>query len=238
VNTYRHLLNTATLSVLALLSTQTAHATEGTMPGEQSIYGAIGPFGASIGYEHRFGEFGNGHWGSRVLINSGNFGGARRQGGHDDLSGNRYDQQLKMGGGMSTLLDYHPSLGSGWRLTGGLILSRIKTDLTGRPDAQGNYNIHGHTYSAAQVGALTGQLKYDPALLYVGGGWESRTAGAKGWRFVSDAGVFVTDRAQASLHGSNAAGNPALQADLDAEQGELRKRGLGLVVQLGAAYVF
>lgn len=230
-------LRTAMLALLAALSALPIRAACAADK-DESIYGAFGPFGASIGYEHRFGTFGNGHWGSRVLVNTGNFGGAKQPGGDDELSGNRYEQRLKVGAGISTLLDYYPSLDSGWRITGGLILSRIKTDLTGRPDAQGNYNFHGHSYNATQVGALTGQLKYDPVLLYAGGGWESAAAGARGWRFVSDAGVFVTGRAKTTLNASNAAGNAALQADLNAARGDLSKRGLGLVLQMGAAYAF
>lgn len=234
MNTQRQL-NAAMLALLTLVSAGVAHAAESTQAADQSVYGAIGPFGASVGYEHRFGDFWGGHWGTRLLVNS---GGLAHASGHSDLSGNRYDTRLKTGPGISSLFDYYPSLDSGWHLTGGVILSRIKTDLTGKPDAQGNYSINNRSYSAAQVGTLTGQMKYDPTLLYLGGGWESAAAGAKGWRFVSDAGVFVTGKASTTLTATGAASNPALQADLNAERSQLDKRGVGLLVQLGAAYAF
>lgn len=232
MHTVRHL--AITIGLLALCSTG-AQAAEAIAPADQSVYAAWGAFGASLGYEKRFGDSWGGHWGTRLLVNTGGIG---HDSGHSDLSGNRYDNHIKTGAGISSLFDFYPSLDSGWHMTGGVILSRIKNDLTGRPDAQGNYNLNDHVYSAAQVGTLTGHMKYDPTLLYLGGGWESAAAGTKGWRFVSDAGVFVTGKAKTTLTATGAAGNPGLQADLNAERSQLDKRGAGVLVQLGAAYAF
>ncbi len=220
---------------LIVLGSSGAQAAEANTAADQSLYAGFGAFGASVGYEQRFGDFLGRHWGTRLLFNTGTM---RHDSGHGDLSGNRYDLRLKTGGGISSLFDYYPCLDSGWRVTGGVILSRIKTDLSGKPDGQGNYSLNDRVYSAAQVGTLTGQMKYDPALIYLGGGWESTPAGAKGWRFVSDAGVFVTGKAKTTLTATNAANDPALQADLNAESGQLGKRGLGVMAQLGAAYAF
>lgn len=222
-------------SSLIAWSATGAHAAETAAPTDQSVYAALGSFGASVGYEKRFGDFWGGHWGTRLLVNTGSLGHGRT---HADLSGNRYDIKVKTGAGISSLFDYYPSLDSGWRVTGGVILSRIHSDLTGQPNGQGNYSLNDHVYSASQVGTLTGQLKYNPTLLYLGGGWESTAAGAKGWRFVSDAGLFMTDKAKATLTATGAASNSALQADIQAERAQLEKRGLGLMVQLGAAYAF
>ncbi len=219
---------------LIAMGANEAQAAETTMA-DQSVYAGFGAFGASTGYEQRFGSLLGKHWGTRLLVNT---GGIRHDSGHEDQNGNHYDARLKTGAGISSLFDYYPSLDSGWHISGGVILSRIKTDLSGRPDAQGNYSLNDHNYSAAQVGTLTGQMKYDPALLYLGGGWESRPSDAKGWRFVSDVGVFVTGRAETTLSSTNAGQNQALQADLDAESGQLNKRGLGVMVQIGAAYAF
>lgn len=221
-------------SVVALGSTS-AQAVEAGAPADQSVSMTWGTFGASAGYEQRFGNFWGGHWGTRLLANS---GGVRVDSGHGDLSGNHYDTKVKTGAGISSLLDYYPSLDSGWHLTGGVIISRVKNNLTGRPDEQGNYNINNHVYSAAQVGTLKGQMKYNPTLLYAGGGWESAAAGTKGWRFVSDAGVFVSGKAKTTLTATGAATNPALQADLNAERGQISKRHTGAMLQLGAAYAF
>lgn len=226
---------TAGLAALGSLNSLSAHAADAAAPVDQSVYAAWGAFGASVGYEQRFGTFWGGHWGTRLLVNTGGIG---HDSGHADLSGNRYDTHVKTGAGISSLFDYYPSLDSGWHVTGGVILSRIKNDLTGRPDAQGNYNLNNHVYSASQVGTLTGHMKYDPTLLYLGGGWESAASGTKGWRFVSDAGVFVTGKAKTTLTSTNAATNAALQADLNAESSQLDKRGVGVSIQLGAAYAF
>lgn len=220
---------------LIVLGASEAQAAEATTPADQSVYVGFGAFGASAGYEQRFGSLLGKHWGTRLLLNT---GGLRHDSGHEDQNGNHYDAQLKTGAGISSLFDYYPSLDSGWRMTGGVILSRIKIDLSGRPDVQGNYSLNNHNYSATQVGTLTGQVKYDPALLYFGGGWESTPSDAKGWRFVSDVGVFFTGKAETSLTSTNAGNNQALRTDLDAESGQLNKRGLGVTVQLGAAYAF
>lgn len=226
---------TALAAGLILLVSSGAHAAESSPAADQSLYAGLGALGASVGYEQRFGDFLGRHWGTRLLVNTGSL---RHDSGHEDLSGNRYDTRLKTGAGISSLFDYYPWLDSGWRVTGGVILSRIRTDLAGRPDAQGNYSLNDHVYSAAQVGTLSGKMKYDPGLIYLGGGWESPPANARGWRFVSDVGVFVTDKARTTLTSTNVGINPALQGDLAAESGQLDKRGLGVMVQLGAAYAF
>lgn len=232
MNIARHIVFAAGFIVLG---SNCAQAAEATAAADQSVYVGFGAFGASVGYEKRFGDLPGRHWGTRLLVNT---GGVRQRSWHEDRSGNYYDTRLKAGAGLSSLFDYYPCLDCGWRLTGGVILSRIKADLSGRPDSQGNYRFNDHVYNAAQVGTLTGQMKHAASLLYLGGGWESTPAGAKGWRFVSDAGVFVAGKAKATLASTNAAGNPALQADLHAESDRIDDRGLGILVQLGAAYAF
>jgi hypothetical protein len=197
-----------------------------------SAYGVYGAFGLGVGYAHRTSE----HWVSRIQLNSGGLG---RSHGHAEIGDVRYDTRARTGAGFSTLTDYYPSASSGFHLTGGLVWSHLNPELTGQPDGQGSYRINHHTYSAAEVGTLKARLKYDPVNLYLGGGWESAPITQPGWRFVSDAGLFTPlTRAKATLTATGAAGNAALQADLDAERDALRKRGLGVAISLGAAYSF
>jgi hypothetical protein len=197
----------------------------------QSVYGSWSAFGASVGYAHRV----NAHWLARAQLNTGNPAHSK---GHATLDGIRFETSARTGGGFSTFSDYYPSTGSGFHLTGGLIYSQIKPELTGQADGQGNYQLNGHSYTAAQVGTLSAHLKNRPLNLYLGGGWESAPIEAKGWRFMSDAGLFTSGRPQVSLTATGANSNPALQADLDAERSRLVKGSLGLSLQLGAAYAF
>jgi opacity protein-like surface antigen len=221
----------ASLALLAAaLATPGVSAQEAAQA--SSVYGVFSAFGLGVGYAHRTSE----HWVSRIQLNS---GGLVRSRGHTDIGDVHYDTRVRTGAGLSTLTDYYPSSSSGFHLTGGLVWSRLNPELTGQPDGQGGYRINHHSYSAAEVGTLKARLKYDPVNLYLGGGWESAPITQPGWRFVSDVGLFSPlTRAKATLTATGAAGNAALQADLDAERDALRKRGLGVSVSLGAAYSF
>jgi hypothetical protein len=155
-----------------------------------------------------------------------------------ELEGNRYDLRQRAGPGLSLLADYHPWHDTGWRLTGGLVVARFKTTLTGRADGAGNYAINDRSYSTAQVGTLGGTMKSKPVNLYLGGGWESRPAGAAGWRFVSDLGLLVMGKSRTTLTASAGSGNAALQQDLAAEGRQLNRPGLGLLGSVGVAHGF
>lgn len=224
----RHLVMTAALCAVSAFS---AHAQETSDRKAQSVYTMISPFGLSVGYAHRTAP----HWVSRVQLNTGS---PETSNGHLDLGSNRYDIKQKTGAGLSTFTDYYPSLDSGWRLTGGFVISRVKLGLTGQANGQGNYRLNDHDYSAAQVGTLTGKLRFNPVNLYLGGGWESGPIETKGWRFVSDAGLIYGGKASATLTATGADTNAALQADVNAERSRLEKNGLGVMIALGAAYSF
>lgn len=55
---------------------------------------------------------------------------------------------------------------------------------------------------------------------------------------MSDAGLLLASKAEVTFNASGASTNPALRQDLDAERGQLAKRGVGVVASLGAAYGF
>lgn len=196
-----------------------------------SAYGVVGPFGVGVGFGRRIAP----HWAARFQVNSGVSLGVN---GDFTEHGVRYDSRYRSGAGFSTLVDYYPSLDSGWRLTGGVVYAPIKPELTGRPDAQGNFTLNNHVYTAAQVGTLKGRQKVGSDFLYLGGGWESAPLGTPGWRFVSDLGLFYGGRSSAKLNASNEGANPALAADVQAERKRLEKQGLGLALSLGVAYGF
>lgn len=206
-----------------------SHAEDFTQ--QQTVYGSISPFGVGVGWGHRINE----HWSNRIYLNSGTLG---HPTSHGDLNDNRYALTWKASPSLAAMTDYFPWADSGWRLSAGLITANSHLDIKGQPNAQGQYTLNHHSYTAAQVGELKGRLKHGPLNLYMGGGWESAGAGDKGWRFVSDIGIFYAGRASSTLEASGAAGNAALQADLEAERRSLRKQGFGAAVSLGAGYSF
>lgn len=198
-----------------------------------SVYATLGTQGLSLGVIELNGP---GDFSARVLLHSGSLAGIK----HNDVEfeGSRYDLRQRFGPGVSVLGDWRPWHGTGWRLTGGLVVSRLNTTLAGHSDSAGNFQINGHAYSVAQVGQLQGKLRHKPVSLYVGGGWESKPQGAAGWRFVSDLGLVLMARPSVTLEATNGAGNPALQQDLAAARHDLAKPGAGLVGSVGVAYGF
>lgn len=233
----RHSIHPLTMLTLALAlacaCAQPAAAQSSAPPAHSTAYAGIGPLGVSVGLQAWRGP---GDFSARVLLHSGSLSADKRNA--VDLQGIDYDVRQRFNPGISLLGDYRPWHDTGWRLTGGLVVSRLTATLAGRPDSAGNYAINGHLYNVSQVGLLEGRLRYKPVNLYLGGGWESKAPGSAGWRFVSDLGLLVTAKPTVTLTGSAAAGNTALQQDLAAEQRSLRKPGLGLVGSIGMAYGF
>jgi hypothetical protein len=70
----------------------------------------------------------------------------------------------------SGLLDWYVLTGS-FHLTAGIYAGNTRVDVNGRPH-DGTYTINGTPYTAAQVGSLSGQLKFGNSVKpYVGLGW-------------------------------------------------------------------
>lgn len=230
----RHSTQLATITTLLALASACAQPAAAAEPEARSTVSAsVGELGVSLGLlEFR----GPGDLSARLLLHTGGL--AAENCNAVDLQGIDYDVRQRFGPGVSLLGDYRPWHDTGWRLTSGLVVSRLNTTLSGRPDGAGNYVINGRTYNVSQVGLLNGKLRYKPVSLYLGGGWESKAPGSAGWRLVADLGVLLMAKPTVTLTGSNAAGNTTLQQDLAAEQRELRKPGLGLVGAIGFAYGF
>lgn len=230
----RHSTRLATITtLLALASAWAQPATAAEPEARSTVSASVGELGVSLGLlEFR----GPGDFSARLRLHTGGL--AAENCNAIDLQGIDYDVRQRFGPGVSLLGDYRPWHDTGWRLTSGLVVSRLNATLKGRPDGAGNYAINGHTYNVSQVGLLEGKLRYKPVSLYLGGGWESNAPGSAGWRLVADLGVLLMAKPTVTLTGSNAAGNTTLQQDLAAEQRDLRKPGLGLVGSIGFAYGF
>lgn len=144
------------------------------------------------------------------------------------------------------LLDWYPSKDSGFRFTAGLAFNGNKIQARGEPDAGGNFNIGGNTYSAATAGAVKGKVSFNKIAPYLGVGWGRGAEKEQGWSFSTDVGVLFQGNARTSLSSSGCSAGAAvcsqLSADLARENRELRKEAdrfrLYPVVRIGVSYKF
>jgi hypothetical protein len=90
---------------------------------------------------------------------------------------------------VSLLGDWYPFAGA-FRTTLGLVANGNKATLTATPNASGSYTFNGVTYTAAQVGSYSGELKFNSMAPYLGIGWGNPVAKDKTWGFVTDIGVL------------------------------------------------
>ena len=162
-------------------------------------------------------------------------------------SGIDYDARLRLRS-VSALADWYPAEGV-FRLSAGIIGNNSKFDLTGKPSAGSTFTINNTTYSAAQVGSVTGDVTFNKAAPYIGIGWGNPVAKGRGWSFVADVGVLYQRSPKAALRVTCGAAVPAatcnqLQSDVAAEQNQLRDSFTGTkyewypVLSVGASYQF
>lgn len=132
-----------------------------------------------------------------------------------------YDAEFKLANA-AAYLDWHPFAGR-FRLSGGVVVNDSSVDGTGRPDADGNYEIGGTTFTAAQVGTLTGTGTLDRAAPYLGLGWVFGAGDGRGFTLSLDAGVVFQGSVDVALRstGGTLSGDPILQDALAAEAAEL-----------------
>jgi hypothetical protein len=175
---------------------------------------------ASIGV--RFGTLGVGgevaklvtsHLGLRVGANFLNYSTSRTE---SDIS---FDAKLKMKG-MSALVDLFPGSRGSFHLTGGIMTNPVEITATGVPSGTGTYEINGTTYTAAQVGTLTGSGKWPKTSPYAGFGFGTPAASKGGLKFVFDLGAVIS-KPTITLSASNQ--DPTLQANVAAQQAKTQK---------------
>ena len=139
------------------------------------------------------------------------------------------------------LLDLHPFPTSSFRLSGGIIVNNNKTDASGKP--QGSYTIGGTTYTAAEVGSLTGKIEFNSTAPYLGIGWGNAVAKGSPIKISFDAGVMFQGTPKVSLTGNGSlASDPTFKANVAKEEATIRDTTDNLkyypVVALGVAYKF
>ena len=155
-------------------------------------------------------------------------------------SGNPYNLHLNLASGQG-LIDWYPTLSS-FRITAGVIIGDNYIDAAAK--SASTYNLNGTTYTAAQVGTLTGRFDANTAAPYLGIGFGNPVYGSKRLGVTLDLGVAYQGKPNVALSstGGTLSGDPTLQANLAGEAADLRN-GLTAyrfypVVQLGLSYKF
>lgn len=122
----------------------------------------------------------------------------------------KFGVNLRSGG---PLLDIYP-FGGGFHLSGGARVNGNGANVTAMPSS--SVRIGGNTFTPAQLGTLTGTLKYNRFAPYLGIGYVGRVAD---WLELGlEAGVLYQGRPHVSLAASGPfANNPTLQAALAQE---------------------
>ena len=127
-----------------------------------------------------------------------------------------------------------------FNLTAGLFINQNGFNVTGTPTG-GSYTFNGHTYTASQVGSLTGQTHFNGAAPYVGIGWGDPMDGGR-LTFTANVGAIYEGARNVSLTATGAAGNPMLASDVQAEQNSLNNKVSGYqwwpVMGVGLMYRF
>ena len=136
---------------------------------------------------------------------------------NDDIDGIDFDLNIDLQN-TGLYLDYHPFTSNyqGFRLTAGLINNGNSLDATGTP-TNGNFDINGVTYSAAQVGTLSADVGFKSTAPYLGIGYDKNLY--DNLDIVADLGVIFQGSADVTYTANGAIANdPSFQANLAAEQ--------------------
>jgi hypothetical protein len=131
---------------------------------------------------------------------------------HDfDRTTNGVDYAIK--GKLQTidvLFDWYLREGSPFHLTAGLVYNGNRFDATAKASQLGKLTLNGTTYTAADVGILSGRIDYRKAAPYLGIGWGNALSGNGRWTFNSDLGVFYQGKPNVQLGNSGCTASQAL----------------------------
>lgn len=127
-----------------------------------------------------------------------------------------------------------------FNLTAGVFINQNGFNVTGTPTG-GTYTFNGHTYTASQVGSLTGKTHFNGAAPYVGLGWGDPMDGGR-LTFTANVGAIYEGAPNVSLTATGAAANSLLASDVQAEQNSLNNKVSGYqwwpVMGVGLMYRF
>lgn len=135
------------------------------------------------------------------------------------LSSVSFETELKFVG-KSAVLDFYPSAGGSFHLSGGVMTAPIEATGRGRPSLNHMFLIGQHGYTTNDVGELYGFAEWPDAMPYAGLGWSGSTGGDR-FNVLFDIGAAFggPDFTLSATHAT--AGSP-LAADIAIEQAEIQ----------------
>lgn len=138
------------------------------------------------------------------------------------------------------LLDWFP-FEQGFRITGGVMLNDNTVDFKATPT--GSYNIGGVTYTAAEVGSLTGDIDFEDISPYLGVGWGNPFGTENSWSLNLDLGVMYQGTPEITYNTNGTLSNdPTFRANLERErqdvEDELDSFEFYPVFSIGISYRF
>lgn len=136
-----------------------------------------------------------------------------------DDTGVKYDGKIKISS-FSALFDWH-AFDGGFRVSLGAVASGPKVDVVGTPTG-GTYQIGNGTYTASQVGSISGQIKIGNSVApYVGLGWGNVLSEKHRVAFLFDIGAIYGGTPEVGLTvtcGSAASAQVCSQLQTDAQR--------------------
>ncbi len=157
--------------------------------------------------------------------------------GEEDGVDYEFDLKLKS---INLMADFHPFEGA-FRLTGGLLYNGNKILALGA--STDDVEIGDVTYTPAEIGTLTGDIKFKDIAPYLGIGW-GKSLNDSGLAFTADLGVMFSGAPEVSLNsnGGLLSSNADFLAELRREeqnlQGDLDNFKYYPVIALGLSYSF
>jgi len=130
-----------------------------------------------------------------------------------------YNADLKLES-FSALVDLFPGFRGAFHFTGGLLSNQTTVDAVGNCNG-GTVKLNNRNYTCAQVGTLTGSLKFPSAAPYLGLGFGTPAAGSK-FHFLFDLGGAFGEPTL-TLNASNSGSNSQLASDVQAQRDKTQK---------------
>lgn len=147
----------------------------------------------------------------------------------------RYDVDLDLKSG-ALLVDWHPFTNT-FRFSAGLFYNKNEASITATPTS--NVMVGNTTYTPAQVGTLSGDVKFKKSAPYLGIGWGNAVSTPRRFGFTAEIGALFQDSPDVTLRSTNSS---VTQADLQREEqdieGKLDNFKIYPVLSVGFSYRF
>ena len=204
------------------------------------LAGLVGQAHAGVGLTVKAGTLGIGAEVTKSLVPmvNGRVGGSFFSYGFDGTEGDiSYDLDLKLKS-FNLLVDFHPILNRGLRLSAGMVLNSNGLDMVSQP-ITGTYDIGGQRYTATDVGTIIGAVDFKSFAPYVGIGWGNAAGGR--WGIAFDLGIALQGSPQVDLSATGPIASDAqFQTELSREESQVQDDISGFkyypVVSLGISF--